>query len=318
MERSEIMEIRKLFKTYSESGCPTNGFCGGMITPDSEVIGCFGRKDFHSEEDATKKRIFTFASKAISNNAVTLEINEKTKDLLSKILATKVSNKELHEELCNRIADSIKEAEKENAYAVTLLGYTYDPPCKTSDHKKVMDGVTDIIYRFMVCMISPVTTPVPSLGYFTKEARMGMNPPIHSIGDPVCAFVYPDFTGREPDDNAVLYLGTDKLDIAGQLFESNTPKKQDKTEEKKTPSAPQPKPQIPSLDTGTLSSEVRKNDTVKETNETPEAFSETIVPELPAPKKKKVRITGDTKALKKQMIDGVMCLVIPVSDADIG
>ncbi len=341
MDRSEIIELRKLFKTYKESGCPTGGFSGGFIDTEGKIKGSFGEKNFHDTEDAVKRRIFTFASKTISNNAVTLPIDADMKNLFDKINATKGANKELCEELCSRISPKADG----KTYAISVLGYTYDPPAKTSDHKTIIDGVSDEIYHFFVCMISPVSTTKPSFGYFTDKEKFGMNPLLKIVEDPVAGFVYPDFTGRTSDPDGVLCFRTEKFDIGEKLFGDSTlpiaekPKKTKNSEisgEVKSNKAADeyaqtalasssfraatthPKLDIPSLNSGNLSmEEVRGRDITAEKAVTKESDTETAQLINPSVKKeKKIRISGDTKTLKQKLVDGVMCFVIPVSEAD--
>ncbi len=355
MDRSEIMEIRKLFKTYKNESCPANGFSGAFISPEGEIKGSFGVKDFHDKETDVKKRVFTFASKTISNNAVTMAIKDGDRDLLEKINVTHGSNKELTEELSSRIAKAVSEQSKDNAYAVHVLSYTYDAPAKTSDHNVIFDGSSDVIYTFFVCMICPVVTSKASYGYIADDEEFAMNPLLRSVDNPVCGFVYPDFSGREPDLDHILYFRTEKLDIAESLFGVEAPPLPEKPKRKKKEeplsavelgveedakedapaSAPEkefikhdPNKDIPSLNSGSLSmEEVHGRDIAAERHENEtEAERERLRKEdkedeekpVIAPKKgKKVRITGETGKLKRQMIDGVMCLIVPVADADI-
>lgn len=342
MDRSEIMELRKLFTTYKESGCPVNGFGGGFINPDGEVKSCFANKNFHDIKDGNiKKRVFTLVSKTISNNATTLEINSHARDLFEKINHTKGSNDALITELCKRISDAIAAADCNNSYAVHVLQYTYDVPAKTSDHKTIIDGDGEEIFNFFVCAIAPVKTSKPSYGYFAENNIFAMNPMQWVVDNPVCGFVYPDFTGRTSNQDSVLYFRTEKLDISGQLFGSEAPALPDKESKSKTLktevvndikvdiSDDKPEPTsskndaIPSLDSGSLSlegtngrditSEREEKEVVAEAQEKKEGSGTTLTS---IPKGKKVRITGNTKGIEKKMVDGVMCFVIPVSDAD--
>ena len=356
MDRSEIMELRKLFRTYREDGCPVGGFSGAFIDSEGDIRGAFGSESFHSKEDAVKKRIFTIASKTISNNAVSMEINREAADLFEKIRATRGSNKELTEELSSRISEAIREIGADNTYAVNVLGYTYDVPFKTSDHKTIIDGVSDEVFSFFICMISPVVTGKPSYGYFPEDMEFGMNPILLSVNNPIAGFVYPDFTDRTSNMDSVLYFRTAKFDISTSLFGKDAPplpvteRKPRKTalQEPETvipvtgeiyevPQDPPEKeedrkaegPLIPSLDSGSLSlEEVRGRDIASERREK-EEFREkakagkeemdTDKEGLSAPvkRKRRVRISGATDGLKRQMVDGVMCIIVPVSDADI-
>ncbi len=353
MDRSEIMELRKLFKTYKEDGCPAGGFSGAFIDSEGDIRGAFGIDSFHYKEDAVKKRIFTIASKTISNNAVSMEINRESADLFEKIRATGGSNKELTEELSSRISDAIKEIGADNTYAVNVLGYTYDVPFKTTDHKTIIDGVSDEVFSFFVCMISPVVTGKPSYGYFPEEMEFGMNPILLSVNNPIAGFVYPDFTDRTSNMDSVLYFRTAKFDISSSLFGNNAPplpvteRKPRKTALQETLSVvpateeiyevPGEKeedqnvqgPVIPSLDSGSMSlEEVRGRDITSERNEEEEykekaadrkddAATDKEEPSAPLKRKRRVRISGATDGLRRQMVDGVMCIIVPVSEADI-
>ena len=88
-------------------------------------------------------------------------------------------------------------------------------------------------------------------------------------------------------------------------------------------------PLIPSLDSGSLSlEEVRGRDIASERREEEEykekaadrkddADTDKEEPSAPLKRKRRVRISGATDGLKRQMVDGVMCIIVPVSDADI-
>ncbi|MBR2187551.1 MAG: DUF4317 family protein [Lachnospiraceae bacterium] len=357
MDRSEIMELRKLFRTYREDGCPVGGFSGAFIDSEGDIRGAFGIESFHNKEDAVKKRIFTIASKTISNNAVSMEINREAADLFEKIRATGGSNKELTEELSSRISDAIKEIGADNTYAVNVLGYTYDVPFKTTDHKTIIDGVSDEVFSFFVCMISPVVTGKPSYGYFPEDMEFGMNPILLSVNNPIAGFVYPDFTDRTSNMDSVLYFRTAKFDISASLFgidapplpvTERKPRKTAAVQEPETvipatgeiyevPQEPpveeedrkEPETAIPSLDSGSMSleevrgrdiaSERREEEEFREKAEAGKEEKDTDKEELSAPvkRKRRVRISGATDGLKRQMVDGVMCIIVPVSDADI-
>ncbi len=337
MDRSEIMELRRLFKTYKEESCPVNGFSGGFIDAEGSVKGGFSVTSFHKAEDSIKKRIFTFAAKTISNNAVTVPIRSGAFDLFEKIKATKGGNKELAEELCERISKAIRQSGNENTYAVNIIGYSYDPPAKTSDHRTIIDGSSDEIYNFFVCMISKVTTSKASYGYFSDEEKFGMNPLLHIVENPAAGFVYPDFTGRKSNSDGVLYFRTEGLDISEALFGQEAPPLPVKERKKKVVAADNPvsavedEPtysvpnSIPSLDTGSMSMEERRGrDIVAEkqsekdsASEERKADSKDAEPNYTPVRGKKVRITGNTSSLVKKMVDGVMCFVVPVSEVEL-
>ena len=219
MDRSGIMEIRKLFSKYVEGESAAGNLAGCMITFEKEIRGEF-REKLLLREDRMIRKLYTIFRKALPNNhtEIVFRKEDREKDglqfLFSKLCGTKLENEELLHVFYEKLAKVLPEGQ---GYMVLLLHYTYSIPIKTSDRLKI-DGESEEDYPFIITAVCPLKTDVGSLGFDEEEGRLMENPPIRKIDPPSFGFLFPSFIDRSADDGQVMCFRTEKLDIASALF----------------------------------------------------------------------------------------------------
>lgn len=285
MDRSEIMEIRKLLN-YSEGNMATGQFCGCFVNTKHEIKGRFSEKFVSKKKEEMHKYLDIF-KKVLPNNAssVTFSSEDKGKDgcqfFLEKLRETQLKEKSLTDICFERIAPLLPEKN----YVILIMNYFYDVPVKTKDKLKIDDASSET-YKFIICAVCPVKTAKGSLGYQPDTEHIGENPQQMVIEKPAFGFLYPEFNNRSTDTGSVLCSVTEDLDISKAFFGHEAPMgpaPEKKTRAKKASSEPDAAPagheivlnnsgggiinrtpvetaksstaHIPSLDTGTLSND---------------------------------------------------------------
>jgi len=331
MERTEIIELRKLFTTYKQDDSAAGLLCGCFINIEKDIKGKFSTKLFKLKINEARK-YYALVKKVFSNDMPDVKLAGKGKEsigfLLEKLKDTELKTDQLNDVLYEKIAAVLPEGN----FAVFLLNYSYDVPVKTKDKKKV-DDASEEVYNFIVCAICPVKTLKSTLGYDPKKDKLGENPQQLAVENPVFGFVYPSFVDRSPDTAAAACLRTEKLDISKELLGTAAPEKEKTGKSKKT-TAKEEKiqsegmgpgtnavsaPQIPSLDSENLNNDAHYvEERLIEDNTLTDKPDEAFAPSSPSkpipPSEGKIRIPKNKK-IQKKTIDGAEFYIVPVKDA---
>ena len=246
MDRSGIMEIRKLFSKYVEGESAAGNLAGFLITFEKEIKGEFCEK-LLIQDDRMIRKLYTIFRKALPNNhtEIVFRREDREKDgiqfLLDKLRGTGLESPELLHVLYEKLSDVLPEGQ---GYMVFLLHYTYSVPIKTSDRLK-LDGESEEDYPFIITAVCPLKTDVGSLGFDEDQGRLMENPPIRKIDAPSFGFLFPSFIDRSADDGQVMCFRTEKLDIAAALFGQELPKIMKPERKKPVSVTPAPAPEPP-------------------------------------------------------------------------
>lgn len=360
MDRSAIMEIRKLFK-YKPGDMAFADYIGCFINTEGTIKGRFC-KGFQRESKEIMHKYIDIYKKTLSNNNVDIAFSKEDKDdkgiqfLLEKMRATSLRNEALNNIFFEKIRDSLKDVP--NNYVVTVVNYVYDIPLKGKDKLKVDDASSEQ-FSFIVCSLCPVKTQKGTLGYLPDRELIGENPQLLVVDKPVFGFMYPAFNDRSADVDAASCFRTEDFNISEQLFSHKAPdivkepgrdtKKVvlgspaviEHVEQESVIDASSSRGQllnsasVPSLDTGILSNDAHyvKEMLIDEEedildNHRQEPSNSSIISSSRSysgerassdtrSRRRSVVIRGDLKKVVKQSVNGVLCYVIAVDDADV-
>ncbi len=378
MDRSQIMEIRKLF-VYKPGEMAFGSYAGCFINTDGEIKGRFSKK-FQREDKNLMHKFIDIYKKTLSNNNsdVTFDKDDKTDGgiqyLLEKVRATLLENEAVIDILYEKVRDALKEMP--NNYVFTAVYYAYDVPLKGKDKLKVDDASSEL-FPFIVCSLCPVKTQKGSLGYLTEKDLIGENPRLLVVDKPVFGFMYPAFNDRSSDMDAASVYRTEGFNISEQFFSHSVPDVVKEVKKKPVDTAlggsdalaetgagvgyrasesrdvsaesssdklagsvfseksyySSGNASVPSLDSGTLSNDAHyvREQTIYDEDEERKDYSRepsdaSIIGSSgthhgagAAPVKKRNRpvvIKGDKGRIRKQTINGVLCYVVAVEDAE--
>ena len=222
MDRSGLMEIRKLFN-YKEGEGAAGNFAGCFINTDKEIKGRFLNRMYSVGKDTVCK-YYEIYRKTLANSDADVAIGgEDFEDggigfLLDKLRATELKNGAILDILYEKIRDALPE----NNFVVTVIYYAYDVPVKTSDKRKI-DDAGEGIFKFILCSVCPVKTNKGSLGYLPDLDTIGENPQLLVVDKPAFGFMYPSFNDREADTGNILCYRTKDLDLSASVFKHQAP-----------------------------------------------------------------------------------------------
>ncbi len=203
--KRDIQELRKRFTRKSATigqlcGCYVNGSKNILLKFES-FLPDLEEDEFYKYLEIAKK-VF---SGTLGNNLLELEFlhNETGTEHQQYLLALK-SSKLKNEDLLARLYEKIIENyECEGNYLILVFHDIYDVMTRTRDHAKLDES--EEIYEYCICAICPVTLSKAALGYREDENRIGARIRDWVVGMPDLGFVYPAFSDRSSDVNAVLY-----------------------------------------------------------------------------------------------------------------
>ena len=225
MDRSGVMEIRKLFTKYVEGESAAGNLAGCLITLEKEIRGEFCEKLLVKEERMIRK-LYGIFRRVLPNNhtEIIFTSEDKQRDgiqfLLDKVCGTNLENPELLHILYEKIAEGLPE---DTAHLVLILHYTYSIPIRTSDRQK-LDGESEEDYPFIVAAVCPLKTETGTLDFDEEEGTLKENLPLRKLENPGFGFLFPSFTDRSADKDQTMCFRTEKLDIAQALFGQTLPK----------------------------------------------------------------------------------------------
>ncbi len=343
MNRSEIMEIRKLFSKYVEGDCAAGNIAGCVITHGKTIEGGFSTK-FLKESKQSILKYFGIFKKTLPNALSEVQFSEKDKGkdgiqfLLDKINATNLENQPLLNELYRRLANALPE----KGYAVILLQYEYDVPIKDKNKEKIKgaagDGIysseSEEVYRFTTCAVCPLQTEKETLGYDSKSKKNMVKNGFYSFGTPEFGYLFPTFNDRSTDKDHVACYETEKLNITKVIFGHDSEKAKEEPKEtgirKKAKKKEQEEPEwnddaktvepdnTPAATShGTRSA--TQNDSYAQADSASDSDTSNVDVEaginMPRVGNRAVKITGDKNKISKRLIGGQEYFVVLVSDA---
>ena len=203
--KGDVLELRRRLK---KTECTFGRLCGCYVNSGKQVVVKFSEPFSELEEDEFYKYL-EIAKKTLSgtlgSNLLELEFdrNEAAEER-QKYLLLLSSSKLANEELLDRLYEQIMERYSyPGNYLILVYHDIYDVPTKATSGEEQEES--EEIYEYILCTVCPVDLAKPALGYREDENRIGARVRDWVVGLPDLGFVYPAFSGRGRDVNAVMY-----------------------------------------------------------------------------------------------------------------
>lgn len=203
--KRDVLELRR---RLSKKGCSFQKMSGCYVNGNKEVILQFTEQFLELEEDEFYKYL-EIAKKTLSgtlgNNLLELEF-ERGEDAAERqqffltLKASKLGQPELLKRFYEQVIQNYSYA---GNYLILVFHDVYDVITRTSDRAKLDES--EEIYEYILCAICPVELSKPGLGYQEEEHRIGVRARDWVVGLPDIGFLYPAFSNRGSDTNAMMY-----------------------------------------------------------------------------------------------------------------
>ena len=203
--KGDVLELRRRLK---KTECTFGNLCGCYVNSGKQVVVKFSEPFSELEEDEFYKYL-EIAKKTLSgtlgSNLLELEFDrneaaEERQKYLLLLKSSKLTNGELLDRLYEQI---IEQYTYPGNYLILVYHDIYDVPSKATSGEEQEES--EEIYEYILCAVCPVDLAKPALGYREDENRIGARVRDWVVGLPDLGFVYPAFSGRGRDVNAVMY-----------------------------------------------------------------------------------------------------------------
>ncbi len=205
ISKSDVLELRRRLK---KTECTFGRMCGCYVNSGKQVVLKFCQQFSELEDDEFYKYL-EIAKKTLSgtlgSNLLELSFarDEQAKERQQYLLALK-SSKLTNDALLDRLYEQvIEQYAYPGNYLILVYHDVYDVMTRTKDNAELDESSE--VYEYMLCAVCPVELAKPALGYREEENRIGARERDWVVGLPDLGFVYPAFSGRGSDVNAVMY-----------------------------------------------------------------------------------------------------------------
>lgn len=211
MQRKDVLELKRRFKKEECSisrmaGCYVNAQKEKVITLN-EMFPNLPEEEYFKYLEIAKKAL----SGSIGNNLLELsfpkeDLEDNPDNRLSRqqffrgVLASELKQEELLDRFYDLIIDHY---DYTGNYLILIFYDNYDVMVKTEDGRKIDES--EEVYTYMLCALCPVTLSKPGLGYLEEQHKIGVRLRDWIVAPPENGFLFPAFTQRSTDIDAILY-----------------------------------------------------------------------------------------------------------------
>lgn len=206
MTKKDLLELKRRFK---KEECTFTRMCGCYVDSGKNKVVDFGEtflnledEEFYKYLDIVKKSL----SGTIGNNLLNLEFPDGEDEVggRQQFLMGLKDNKLKNPDLMDRFYDLIIENYNYiGNYLILIFHDAYDVITRTNDNAQLDES--EEVYEYLLCAICPVALTKPGLGYRESENRIGSRIRDWVVGAPDTGFLFPAFTDRSADTDAVVY-----------------------------------------------------------------------------------------------------------------
>lgn len=210
MKKKDILELKR---RLTKNNCTFSRICGCYVDADKNIVTTFGEtflnlpdEEFYKYLDIAKG---IFKGK-LKDNMLNLKLSHEAKrenDMQQFLLAmreTGLKNEDMPQAFYERVIDNYDHV---GDYLILLYRDAYDVITKTSDNNKIDES--EDVYEYMLCTICPVNLTAPGLAYSESENAIVNRFQDKVVGAPDTGFIFPAFTDREEDRDAMLFYTRD-------------------------------------------------------------------------------------------------------------
>ena len=210
MNKKDILELKRRFK---KDACTFTRLCGCYVDADHNKVTSFG-ETFLNLEDEEFYKYLEIAKKVMSgtigNNLLELEFPTAEEaaggrqQFLMGLRESALKNDDLMDAFYDLVIDSYDYV---GNYLILLYRDAYDVITYTSDNNKIDES--EDVYEYLLCAICPVNLTAQGLAYSEEENRIINRIRDAVVGAPDTGFIFPAFTDREEDRDAMLFYTRD-------------------------------------------------------------------------------------------------------------
>lgn len=210
MKKKDILELKR---RLTKNNCTFSRICGCYVDVDKNIVTTFGETFLNLPDEEFYKYLNIakgiFKGK-LKDNMLNLELSEEAKeenDMQQFLLAIRDSglkDENLLEAFYDRVIDNYDHV---GGYLILLYRDAYDVITYTSDNNKIDES--EDVYEYLLCAICPVNLTAPGLAYSEEENRIINRIRDAVVGAPDTGFIFPAFTDREEDRDAMLFYTRD-------------------------------------------------------------------------------------------------------------
>ena len=210
MKKKDVLELKR---RLTKNDCTFSRICGCYVDGDGNIVTMFGEtflnlpdEEFYKYLDIAKG---IFKGK-LKDNMLNLKLSEEAKeenDMQQFLLAIRDSglkDENLLETFYDRVIDNYDHV---GNYLILLYRDAYDVITYTSDNNKIDES--EDVYEYLLCAICPVNLTAQGLAYSEEENRIINRIRDAVVGAPDTGFIFPAFTDREEDRDAMLFYTRD-------------------------------------------------------------------------------------------------------------
>lgn len=210
MKKKDILELKR---RLTKNNCTFSRICGCYVGVDKNIVTTFGEtflnlpdEEFYKYLDIAKG---IFKGK-LKDNMLNLKLSHEAKrenDMQQFLLAmreTGLKNEDMLQAFYERVIDNYDHV---GDYLILIYRDAYDVITKTSDNNKIDES--EDVYEYMLCTICPVNLTAPGLAYSESENAIVNRFQDKVVGAPDTGFIFPAFTDREEDRDAMLFYTRD-------------------------------------------------------------------------------------------------------------
>ena len=210
MKKKDVLELKR---RLTKNDCTFSRICGCYVDVDKNIVTMFGKtflnlpdEEFYKYLDIAKG---IFKGK-LKDNMLNLKLSHEAKrenDMQQFLLAmreTGLKNEDMLQAFYERVIDKYDHV---GDYLILLYRDAYDVITKTSDNNKIDES--EDVYEYMLCAICPVNLTAPGLAYSESENAIVNRFRDKVVGAPNTGFLFPAFTDRKEDRDAMLFYTRD-------------------------------------------------------------------------------------------------------------
>ena len=223
MQKKDILEIKKRFK---KNDCTFTKMRGCYVNSEKNIL--FNLEEtFLALPEETFYKYLEIAKKTLSgklgNNLLELNLEKNNtsenylsdkQEFLMNLKRSALKDNNLLNQLYKSIIDNY---EYDENYLILLFHDAYDVMKKTSDNRKLDES--EEVYEYILCAICPVSLSKPGLAYLEDENTIGARVRDWVVEMPTNGFIFPAFTDRSSDIDALLYYTKNPKDTHPELME---------------------------------------------------------------------------------------------------
>nr|DAV48381.1 MAG TPA: protein of unknown function (DUF4317) [Caudoviricetes sp.] len=210
MKKKDVLELKR---RLTKNDCTFSRICGCYVDGDGNIVTMFGEtflnlpdEEFYKYLDIAKG---IFKGK-LKDNMLNLKLSQEAKrenDMQQFLLAmreTGLKNEDVLQAFYERVIDNYDHV---GDYLILLYRDAYDVITKTSDNNKIDES--EDVYEYILCAICPVNLTAPGLAYSESENAIVNRFRDKVVGAPDTGFLFPAFTDRKEDRDAMLFYTRD-------------------------------------------------------------------------------------------------------------